>query len=597
MMDTNPFENPYWKMSMKAMEESQKAFLSFAEKMNTDHSSLHAVATDAAEAYSKYVQECIKHPWATTKQTVGVGKDYFKVLKQSVFQLMGKDSETVVDPVKGDLRFTHPDWSDNTWFNFVKQMYLVTGQAWLDSIHNIPGLDDTARYRAEFFVRQLVNAMSPSNYILTNPELLDITVKSRGKNLLRGLERFVRDLEKSADALKISMTDEQAFELGVNIATTPGKVVYRSELFELIQYTPTTEKVAERPLVIIPPFVNKYYILDLSAKNSFVRWAVEQGNTVFMVSWLNPSEEHRNIGFDRYVTEGVVKALEAVEEQTGVREVNAVGYCIGGSLLMTSLAFMAACRIKSRVKSATLFTTLTDFSDPGDIGVFIDDQTVKAIEDQNNSRGYFDGRVMAVSFSILRENSLYWNYFIQNYLKGESPVPFDLLYWNSDSTNITAACHNDMLRKFYIENQLVKPGAYSVNGTKIDLSKIKVPLYFISTHQDHIAKWKVTYEGAKICKENSTFVLGESGHIAGIVNPPVKEKYSYWTNESIDDSADSWLEGAEHHKGSWWTHWDQWLESSKGKKVDARDPEKGTFKVECDAPGTYVKRTLGVTGK
>jgi len=597
MMDTNPFENPYWKMSMKAMEESQKAFSSFAEKMNTDHSSLHAVATDAAEAYSKYVQECIKHPWATTKQTVGVGKDYFKVLKQSVFQLMGKDSETVVDPVKGDLRFTHPDWSDNTWFNFVKQMYLVTGQAWLDSIHNIPGLDDTARYRAEFFVRQLVNAMSPSNYILTNPELLDITVKSRGKNLLRGLERFVRDLEKSADALKISMTDEQAFELGVNIATTPGKVVYRSELFELIQYTPTTEKVAERPLVIIPPFVNKYYILDLSAKNSFVRWAVEQGNTVFMVSWLNPSEEHRNIGFDRYVTEGVVKALEAVEEQTGVREVNAVGYCIGGSLLMTSLAYMAACRIKSRVKSATLFTTLTDFSDPGDIGVFIDDQTVKAIEDQNNSRGYFDGRVMAVSFSILRENSLYWNYFIQNYLKGESPVPFDLLYWNSDSTNITAACHNDMLRKFYIENQLVKPGAYSVNGTKIDLSKINVPLYFISTHQDHIAKWKVTYEGAKICKENSTFVLGESGHIAGIVNPPVKEKYSYWTNESIDDSADSWLEGAEHHKGSWWTHWDQWLESSKGKKVDARDPEKGTFKVECDAPGTYVKRTLGVTGK
>ena len=596
-MDTNPFENPYWKMSMKAMEESQKAFSSFAEKMNTDHSSLHAVATDAAEAYSKYVQECIKHPWATTKQTVGVGKDYFKVLKQSVFQLMGKDSETVVDPVKGDLRFTHPDWSDNTWFNFVKQMYLVTGQAWLDSIHNIPGLDDTARYRAEFFVRQLVNAMSPSNYILTNPELLDITVKSRGKNLLRGLERFVRDLEKSADALKISMTDEQAFELGVNIATTPGKVVYRSELFELIQYTPTTDKVAERPLVIIPPFVNKYYILDLSAKNSFVRWAVEQGNTVFMVSWLNPSEEHRNIGFDRYVTEGVVKALEAVEEQTGVREVNAVGYCIGGSLLMTSLAYMTARRIKSRVKSATLFTTLTDFSDPGDIGVFIDDQTVKAIEDQNNSRGYFDGRVMAVSFSILRENSLYWNYFIQNYLKGESPVPFDLLYWNSDSTNITAACHNDMLRKFYIENQLVKPGAYSVNGTKIDLSKIKVPLYFISTHQDHIAKWKVTYEGAKICKENSTFVLGESGHIAGIVNPPVKQKYSYWTNESIDDSADSWLEGAEHHKGSWWTHWDQWLESSKGKKVDARDPEKGTFKVECDAPGTYVKRTLGVTGK
>ncbi|GLQ29752.1 class I poly(R)-hydroxyalkanoic acid synthase [Litoribrevibacter albus] len=594
-MDTmNPFENPYWKMSLKAFEDSQRAFTSFASKMNADHSSMQAVATDAADAYARYVQECIKHPWAMTKQSVGVGKNYFRVMKQSLFQLMGREVDSVVEPEKGDMRFAHPDWSANTWFNFVKQMYLVTGQAWLDSIHNIPGLDDHARTRAEFFVRQLVNAMSPSNYLLTNPELVQLTVKSRGKNLLSGLERFVQDLEKSADALKISMTDDQAFELGTNIATTPGKVVYRSELFELIQYTPTTEKVAERPLVIIPPFVNKYYILDLSAKNSFVRWAVEQGNTVFMVSWVNPTEEHRNLGFDRYVTEGVLKALEAVEEQTGVREVNAVGYCIGGTLLMTSLAYMAARRMKSRVKSATLFTTLTDFSDPGDIGVFVDEHTVKAIEDQNNHKGYFDGRVMAVSFSLLRENSLYWNYFVQNYLKGESPVPFDLLYWNSDSTNITAACHNDMLRRFYLENQLVKPGAYSVNGTKIDLSKITTPLYFISTHQDHIARWRITYEGAKICRNNSTFVLGESGHIAGIVNPPAKKKYSYWTNETLCDSADEWLDLSEQHSGSWWTHWDEWLAPNKGKQVEARSPEEGKFELLCDAPGTYVKRTLGV---
>jgi polyhydroxyalkanoate synthase len=592
-MDMNPFENPYWKMSVKTLEESQKAFFSMAEKMNADHGSLHAVATDAADSYSKYVQECIKHPWQMTKQTAGLGKDYFRVLKQSIFQLAGRDNNPVVVPEKGDLRFSHSGWSENTWFNFVKQMYLVTGQAWLDSIHSIPGLDDKARSRAEFFVRQLINAMSPSNTILTNPELLELTVKSRGKNLLNGLERFVQDLEKSADALKISMTDEQAFELGKNIATTEGKVVFRSELFELIQYAPTTDKVAERPLVIIPPFVNKYYILDLSTKNSFVRWAVDQGNTVFMVSWLNPTEEHRSVGFDQYVVEGVLKALEAVEEQTGVREVNAVGYCIGGTLLMTTLAYMAGRRMKSRVKSATLFTTLTDFSDPGDIGVFVDDHTVTAIEEQNNQNGYFDGRVMAVSFSLLRENSLYWNYFIQNYLKGESPLPFDLLYWNSDSTNITATCHNDMLRKFYLENQLVTPGAYSVNGTKIDLRKIKTPLYFISTHQDHIAKWKVTYEGAKLCKENSTFVLGESGHIAGIVNPPIKNKYSYWTNEVISEAAEEWLQAAEHHAGSWWTHWDEWLCTSKGKKVDARDPEAGSLEVLCDAPGTYVKRRLG----
>ncbi|GAA3936475.1 class I poly(R)-hydroxyalkanoic acid synthase [Litoribacillus peritrichatus] len=587
-----PFENPYWKMSVKAFEETQKLFSTFAAKMNTDQGSMQAVAADASEAYTKYLNECAKHPWLTTKQSARVGVDYFKVMKQSLLQLVGRESAAVIDPERGDLRFEHPDWSENAWFNFVKQMYLVTGHAWLDSIQNIPGLDDTARYRAEFFVRQFVNAMSPSNYLLTNPELLKLTVKSRGKNLYRGMERFVQDMEKSADALKISMTDDSAFELGKNIATTPGKVVYRGELFELIQYSPLTEKVAERPLLIVPPFVNKYYILDLSAKNSFVRWAVEQGNTVFMVSWVNPDERHRNIGFDRYITDGVLKALELVEEQTGIREVNTVGYCIGGSLLMASLAYMAGRKMKARVKSATLFTTLTDFSDPGDIGVFIDDQTVKAIEDQNNHRGYFDGRVMAVSFSILRENSLYWNYFIQNYLKGESPIAFDLLYWNSDSTNISAACHNDMLRKFYIENQLIKPGAYSVNGTKIDLAKIQIPLYFISTQQDHIAKWKVTYEGAKACKNNATFVLGESGHIAGIVNPPAKKKYSYWLNDTIEDSADAWLDNAKQHSGSWWSHWNDWLEENKGDAVSARDPGAGSLAVECDAPGEYVKRTL-----
>jgi poly[(R)-3-hydroxyalkanoate] polymerase subunit PhaC len=589
-----PFNQAYWKKMAKAMEDSQRAYGYFSRQLQEEHTSAYAVATDASESYLKYLTETVKHPMVSGKRSFTLGKDYLRLAKATAFQVFGREVDAVISPEKGDIRFSDEGWDENAFFNFLKQAYLLGGTAWLDSISELPGLDDKTRHRAEFFVRQFVNALSPSNYVLTNPELLRLTVKSRGANLVEGFERFVRDLEKSADSLKITMTDDQAFQLGENIATTPGKVVYRGELFELIQYTPVTDKVSETPVLIIPPFVNKYYILDLSEKNSLVKWAVEQGQTVFLVSWVNPTEAQRNAGFDRYVLDGALKAFEVVEEQTGVREINAVGYCIGGTLLMTTLAYMAGRRIKPRAKSATLLTTLTDFSDPGDIGVFIDDNIVKAIEQQNNHKGYFDGRVMAVSFSKLRENSLYWNYYIQNYLKGESPMPFDLLYWNSDSTNIAGACHNDMLRKFYIENQLVKPGTYSVNGTKIDLSKITLPMYFISTHQDHIAKWRITYEGAKICRKNATFVLGESGHIAGIVNPPSKGKYSYWTNDEICDSADTWFENTEQHSGSWWTHWNNWLSEYKGEDVPALDPEQGKLEVLCDAPGTYVRRKLGV---
>lgn len=590
----NPFENPYWKTGFKTMEDSQRAMFHLMQQFQEEHGSMGAVASDALESYVQYLSELSKHPWDTSKRTFSLGRNYFKACKNAMFQVFGREVEDVVSPEKGDFRFKHESWSDNAYFNLLKQLYLITSTTWLDSIHSVPGLDAKTRHRAEFFVRQLVNASSPSNYILTNPELLQLTWRERGANLVQGLDRFVKDLEKSADALKISMTDDEAFQLGVNIATTPGKVVYRCELFELIQYEPSTEKVSETPLLIIPPFVNKFYILDLSEKNSLVRWLVEQGQTVFMVSWLNPEERHRNLGFDRYVVDGALHAMEVVEKQTGMREINVAAYCIGGTLLLTTLAYMAARRLKSRVKSATLFTTLSDFSEPGDIGVFIDDHIVKAIENQNNQKGYFDGRVMAVSFSKLRENSLYWNYYIQNYLKGESPMPFDLLYWNSDSTNITAACHNDMLRKFYIENRLVKAGAYTVNGTKIDLSKITTPLYFISTHQDHIAKWKITYEGAKLCRDNATFVLGESGHIAGIVNPPTKGKYSYWSNSNICDDAEQWLAESEHHQGSWWLHWNDWLAPFKGEEIAARQPDAGALEVLCDAPGTYVKRKLGV---
>lgn len=586
--------NPYWKMTTKAMEESQRALNYFTQQMQDDHTGLKAVVTDASESYMRYIQEAIKNPLLSGKQSLNLTKNYAKIIKNGLAQAFGRDITPVIEPERGDQRFTAEAWTENAYFNAIKQLYLVTGEAWLQNIESLPGLDAKTKARAEFFVRQFINAMAPSNNLLTNPELLQLTYKSQGANLLQGFERFAKDLEKSADSLKISMTDDAAFKLGENIACTPGKVVYRCELFELIQYTPTTEKCLSTPLVVIPPFVNKYYVLDLSPKNSLVSWLVAQGHTVFMVSWVNPTEEHRNIGFDRYVIDGALHALEMVEKQTGVRELNVAAYCIGGTLLMTTLAYMAARRLKSRVKSATLLTTLTDFSDPGDIGVFVDDHIVKGIEHQNNHKGYFDGRVMAVSFSLLRENSLYWNYFVQNYLRGESPIAFDLLYWNSDSTNITAACHNEMLRKFYIENKLVKHGAYSINGTKIDLSKVNTPMYFLSAQQDHIARWKITYEGAKICREQATFVLAESGHIAGVVNPPAKNKYSYWTNNDVCENAEQWFEESEQHKGSWWSHWNSWLADYSGEEMDAREPETGALDPLCDAPGTYVKRRLGI---
>lgn len=505
------------------------------------------------------------------------------------------NSEQVVEAERGDKRFSAQAWQSEAMFSFIKQSYLLFSKTYLDTIDSIEGLDDKSKERITFFSRQAINALSPSNFIATNPELLKLTLEQNGQNLISGMEQLKEDIDCSADILKVRMTNNNAFRLGEDVATTAGDVVFKNELFELIQYRPLTEQVNSTPLLIVPPFINKYYILDLTERNSLVKWLLEQGHSVFMMSWRNPGPEQAKVEFGDYVTEGVAKAVTAIEDITGQEQINAAGYCIGGTVLASTVAYYAAKRMKKRIKSATFFTTLLDYSQPGEVGAYINDTVISAIEVQNNAKGYMDGRSLSVTFSLLRENSLYWNYYVDNYLKGGSPVDFDLLYWNSDSTNVSAACHNFMLRDLYLENKLVQDKGVKVGGVWIDLNKIKIPSYFISTKEDHIALWQGTYRGALNTGGNKTFVLGESGHIAGIVNHPAKKKYGYWLNDNLDDSADEWFNNAEHNEGSWWTHWDQWLaQYNADERVEPFSIGSENYPVLGVAPGDYVKQVLPI---
>ncbi|MFS1947726.1 class I poly(R)-hydroxyalkanoic acid synthase [Vibrio lentus] len=511
--------------------------------------------------------------------------------------LMG-NTESVITEDRGDKRFIDDAWKNDPFYSFIKQSYLLFSKSYIDTINSIEGIDEKTKERVAFFSRQAINAMSPSNFIATNPELMKLTLERNGENLLDGLEQLQADVEASADILKIRMTNNNAFRLGVDVANTEGDVVFQNDLFELIQYHPKTPQVNATPLLIVPPFINKYYILDLREKNSMVRWLLEQGHSVFMMSWRNPGEAQKDQEFGDYVTEGVVKAVTAIEDITGKEQINAAGYCIGGTVLASTVAYYAAKRMKKRIKTATFFTTLLDFSQPGEVGAYINETIIDAIEKQNDAKGYMDGRSLSVTFSLLRENSLYWNYYIDNYLKGSSPMEFDLLYWNSDSTNVAAKCHNFLLRELYLENKLVQDKGVKIGGVWIDLNKIKIPSYFISAKEDHIALWQGTYRGALNTGGNKTFVLGESGHIAGIVNHPEKKKYGYWLNDNLDDSADEWLNNASHNEGSWWTHWDQWLQGFEAdEKIEPFNQGSELHPVIGKAPGNYVKQVLPIVDK
>lgn len=494
----------------------------------------------------------------------------------------------VVEPEPGDGRFRDQAWSEMMAFNVIKQTYLLSNRWIMDTLDDVRGLDDHTRRKLRFFTSQMTDALAPSNFILTNPEVLRTTTRTRGRNLLRGLANLLRDYDEGAGPMPFRMSDPDAFTVGDNLANTPGDVIFQNELMQLIQYRPTTDTVHRRPLLVVPPWINKYYILDLGEKKSFIRYWVEHGHTVFVISWVNPGPELAHKSFEDYMLDGPIAAMNAIEQTTGERDLNTVGYCIGGTLLGCTLAWQTA-RGDNRVKSATFLNSLMDFSEVGDLEVFIDEDAIGKLEKAMNKQGYLEGASMATAFNMLRAKSLIWSFFINNYLLGRDSAPFDLLYWNADATRMPAAMHSFYLRNMYLNNRLREPGGIELAGTPIDLGQVKVPSYFASAIEDHIAPWISCYRGSRYLGGPVRFALGGSGHIAGIINPPDRKKYGYRLNEDSDLDPDAWLQGAKQFEGSWWPDWVAWAEQFGGGEVKARTAEEGKLPVIEPAPGAYVR--------
>jgi polyhydroxyalkanoate synthase len=538
-------------------------------------------------AFFEMTARLMSDPSPLVQAQLALWNDYVSLWQRTTQRFLGGAAEPVIEAASEDRRFRDKAWSDNALFDFIKQSYLLTARCFQGAVKNIAGLDERTARKVDFYTRQFVDAIAPSNFVMTNPEVLRATIESRGENLLSGLKNLLDDLERGKGQLAISMSDMAAFKIGENVGTTPGKVIYQNELIQLLQYAPTTESVKRRPLLIIPPWINKFYILDLRPRNSFIRWAVEQGHTVFVISWVNPDERLAEKGFEDYMRQGPLAALDAMEQATGEREANVIGYCLGGTLLASTLAYMTAKRDR-RVKSATYFVTMVDFAEAGELSVFIDEEQLHALEERMGKKGYLEARDMHTTFNMLRANDLIWSFVVNNYLLGKSPFPFDLLYWNADSTRMPATMHSFYLRKMYQENLLVQPGGITLGGVPIDLRKIKTPAFLLSTREDHIAPWRSTYAATQIYSGPVKFVLSASGHIAGVVNPP-GSKYGHWENDDNPPSADEWLAGATQHPGSWWPVWEQWIARYAGGEVPARQPGDGNLKPIEDAPGSYVK--------
>jgi polyhydroxyalkanoate synthase len=514
-------------------------------------------------------------------------KQFVELWASTLHRLQGEQGPPIAAPEAADKRFADPAWRDNPYFDFIKQAYVLTTH-WADElVKRADELEPHERQKAQFYLRQVSAALSPSNFLATNPEVLRTTLAESGDNLVRGLKMLAEDIEAGHGRLRIRQSDARAFKLGVNLAATPGKVVFRNALIELIQYEPSTPQVYKRPLLIVPPWINKFYVLDLNPEKSFIRWAAAQGLTVFVISWVNPDERHADKDFDSYMHEGILAALDVIEQATGEREVTAIGYCVGGTLLAATLAYMAAVGDK-RIVSATFFASLADFTDAGDLAVFVDAEQLKAVEERMAEQGYLEGSQMANAFNMLRPNELIWSYYVNNYLKGKEPMPFDLLVWNSDSTRMPAANHNFYLRHCYLQNDLSN-GRMVLSGKTLDLKKVTIPIYELAAKEDHIAPAHGVFNGAKSFGGPVRFVLSGSGHIAGVVNPAGKPKYQFWTDGPPQGEFEDWVAKAKETPGSWWPDWIEWVVAQAPAKVPAREPGGGKLTLLGDAPGDYVR--------
>ncbi len=506
-------------------------------------------------------------------------------------KLMGLSSDEDKPQKVTDKRFKSEEWSRNPFFEFIRDSYLISSKHINQAVSQVKGMDEKKKRRVEFFTRQLLEAASPSNYLPTNPELLKLTFETGGDNILEGMDNLLNDVNCHDGTLSIKMTATHAFEIGKNLATTKGKVVFQNDLVQLIQYSPTTEEVYSVPVLISPPWINKFYILDINEQSSLVKWLVDQGYTVFMISWVNPGSQHADKTFEDYMLEGHLAVLDAIEKITKQKKVSAIGYCTGGTLLATTAAYLAA-KGEDRFASLTYMATLIDFSEPGELGIFLDEHQVKSIVEDVEQVGYLDGRHLAKTFNMLRPTDLIWSYAVNNYLKGQEPVPFDILYWNSDSTNLPAKMYSFYLQNTYIENRLKDPGGISLNGVAIDIRNITAPAYFLATEEDHIVLWQGAYKGAMLHSGPVRFVRGGSGHVAGVVNPPAKKKYGYRVSVGLADDPHTWLEQTAFREGSWWLDWHEWNVQHAGERVKKRVPGSGKIKAVEDAPGSYVKHSL-----
>ena len=531
----------------------------------------------------------IRNPTRVIEAQADLWSAYFNLAAATTRRLMGEEIDPIIKPARTDKRFKDPKWQQNIIFDLMKQSYLLAARWVSDQVQDTSEADAHTREKAKFYVNQLADAFSPSNFVLTNPEVLRITLEKNGENLVDGMRNLLEDIERGHGKLQIQQTDMNAFTVGKNIATTPGKIVYQNDLMQLIQYEPRTKQVYRRPLLIFPPWINKYYILDLTNEKSFVKWASDQGYTVFVVSWVNPDAHLAMKSFESYMYEGIYDALNAVEKATGEKEVNAIGYCIGGTLLAATLAHMAQEK-DTRIKSATFFAAQVDFSEAGELKVFIDEEQLTDIEHRMEEKGgYLEASVIAQTFNMLRSNDLVWSYVVNNYLLGRAPVPFDLLYWNADATALPAKMHVFYLRECYLDNKLAK-GEMVLGGTKLNLNDVTIPVYLQSSVDDHIAPYNSVFKATKLFKGSTRFMIAGSGHIAGVINPPSQHKYQYWTNDTPADTPAEWRKGATEHPGSWWPDWDSWLAPLSGDMVPARVPGDHKLKVLESAPGSYVIR-------